>query len=218
MRFWGVGLACFRGGRLVFDRLSFSVAGGEALLLTGPNGSGKSSLLRLMAGLIEPLSGALHRDDAPIAEDPAEHRAATYYFAHAEAIKAPLTVSEDIAFWAAMNGGAGDDASVRAAVAAIGLSAQSAIPGRYLSAGQKRRTALARLATARADLWLLDEPSVGLDTASIDRLRALIAEHRAKGGAVVAATHVDLGLDGAARLDLNAFAVAPDALEGEGAA
>jgi len=204
--FSGTDISCIRGGRLVFDGLGFSVSSGGAMLLTGPNGSGKSTLLRLMAGLIPPTGGDLCWDGVSVDEDPEDHRARLHYLAHAEAVKPPLTVAEDLAFWQALNG---SDKPVSAAVDAMGLETQSALPGRYLSAGQRRRLALARLLVSDADLWLLDEPSVGLDTASLAKLRKAVADHRAKGGMVVAATHVDLGLDGSDTLSIDQFAVDP---------
>lgn len=204
--FTGTDISCIRGGRLVFDGLGFSVSGGGAMLLTGPNGSGKSTLLRLMAGLIPPTAGLLTWDGTSVEDDPEEHRARLHYLAHAEAIKPPLTVSEDLSFWQALNG---SDKPVSAAVEAMGLDTQKMLPGRYLSAGQRRRLALARLLVSEADLWLLDEPSVGLDTASLAKLRQAVADHRAAGGMVIAATHVDLGLDGADTLSIDQFAVDP---------
>ncbi len=204
--FSGTDISCIRGGRLVFDGLCFSVSSGGALLLTGPNGSGKSTLLRLMAGLIPPTLGELAWDGVSVDRDPEDHRARLHYLAHAEAVKPPLTVLEDLSFWQALSG---SDKPVAAAVDAMGLETQSGLPGRYLSAGQRRRLALARLLVSDVELWLLDEPSVGLDTASLAKLRTAVADHRAAGGIVVAATHVDLGLDGAETLSIGQFAVDP---------
>ena len=205
--FSGTDISCIRGGRLVFEGLTFELQTGEAMLLTGPNGSGKSTLLRLMAGLIAPTLGSLFWDGEPISDEPAEHRARLHYLAHAEAIKPALTVSEDLAFWQALSG---SQKPVSAAIEAMGLQDRVGIPCRYLSAGQRRRLALARLLVSETDLWLLDEPSVGLDTASVSRLREAIAAHRMGGGMVVAATHVDLGFSEAKSLDIGAYAIAPD--------
>ena len=197
-------LACLRGGRLVFRDLETEVSSGEAVVLTGPNGSGKSSLLRVLSGLIEPLSGELLWNGEEV--DRASHRDRVALIGHADAIKPALTVREDLTFWAALNF---SDTPVTDAIAATGLQAQADLPGQYLSAGQRRRLALARLMLAEADLWLMDEPSVGLDTKSVDGLRAMIADHRAKGGMVIAATHIDLGLGDAGALDMDAYAVEP---------
>ena len=207
LEFSGHSLSCFRGGRLVFDDLSFSVRAGGAILLVGPNGAGKSSLLRLLAGLIRPLGGTVCRDGVDIEEDLGDHRAATYYLAHADAVKPALTVEEDRAFWSALNGTPNVS---NQGIERLGLSAQRNVPGRYLSSGQRRRTALARLLTAKADLWLLDEPSVGLDTTSVEQLAQMIADHRDAGGFVIAATHIDLGLEDAETFDITPYAIPPE--------
>lgn len=201
-------LSCFRGGRLVFDGISFTVEAGAALIITGPNGAGKSSLLRVLAGLIDPIAGRIYRDGEDVHEDIAEHRASTYYFAHADAVNPALTVNEDLRFWAAINGAEAFDAT--RAAARVDLTPQENLPGRYLSSGQRRRTALARLKTSSAGLWLLDEPSVGLDVASVDLLAQMIADHRAAGGCVIAVTHTDLKLENAKSFDITPYAVSPD--------
>ncbi|MCG7363756.1 heme ABC exporter ATP-binding protein CcmA [Roseomonas sp. ACRSG] len=192
-----VELAAVRGERVVFAGVSFHCAPGEALLLTGPNGAGKSTLLRLLAGLVPPAEGALlwHGSDA-LADGPG-HAARLRYLAHADALKPGLTLEENLAFWARLWGG-----DVAAALAAVGLEGLEHLPARMLSAGQKRRAALARLALARVPLWLLDEPSVGLDAASIGLFGEMLAAHRAAGGTVVAATHVPLPLPGSRTLAL----------------
>jgi heme exporter protein A len=192
-----VELAAIRGERVIFAGLSFHCVAGEAVLLTGPNGAGKSTLLRLLAGLVPPAEGALlwHGSDA-LSDGPA-HAARLRYLAHADALKPGLTLRENLSFWARLWGG-----DVAAALAAVGLEELEHLPARMLSAGQKRRAALARLALAPVPLWLLDEPSVGLDTASVALFGTMLAAHRAAGGAVLAATHVPLPLPGARSLDL----------------
>ncbi len=197
-------LACLRGGRLVFRDLSLDLAGGEAIVLTGPNGSGKTSLLRVLSGLIDPIAGHMTWNGQPASA--ADHRDRVALIGHADAVKPALSVREDLAFWASMNL---SETPIDAAIEATGLQVQADLPGQYLSAGQRRRLALARLMLAEADLWLMDEPSVGLDAGSVDRLRQMIATHRADGGMVIAATHIDLGLGDAGTLDMDAFAVAP---------
>jgi heme exporter protein A len=202
--FEGRGLACRRGERLVFEGLDFALAPGGALLLTGPNGSGKSSLLRLMAGLTPPLAGALAWDGSPVAEDPAEHRARLHFIGHQDALKPVLTVVETLAFFAALRETAHD--RVLPALEQFHLAELAEWPCRVLSAGQRRRLALARLPASPAPLWLLDEPTTGLDEASTKDLLAAIAEHRSSGGMVAVATHLPLPLAAAATLSLEKFA------------
>jgi len=205
--FQGRSLLCRRGGRDVFAGLSFELPPGGALLLTGPNGSGKSSLLRLMAGLLKPAGGELLWADRPITEAPEVHAARLHYLGHLDAVKPVLSVAENLRFWAALRdrGGTG----IGAALEAFALGELAAVPGRLLSAGQRRRLALARLLAAPAELWLLDEPSVGLDHASVGRLAAAIASHRAGGGRVVVATHTALDLVDPQRLSLDSLAPPP---------
>ncbi len=195
MRMEARAIAAFRGERLVLRDLSFAVTDGEALLLLGPNGSGKSTLLRLLAGLKRPDAGDLLWDGAPALADLPAHAGRVAYLGHLDAIKAGLTVAENLAFVA---GGR----AIMPALAALGLDRLADLQARMLSAGQRRRLALARLPLSPATLWLLDEPTLGLDTASLDQLGALLAAHRAAGGMVVAATHLDLPLPDARVLRL----------------
>ncbi len=202
-QFAGRGLACRRSERLVFAGLDFAVAPGGALLLTGPNGSGKSSLLRLLAGLIRPFAGRLEWGGARVADDPAQHRASLAYLGHQDAVKPVLTAGESVRFWSGLRGAEG---SAQAALAAMNLGALADLPGRFLSSGQKRRAALARVIASGAPLWLLDEPTVGLDALSVAALETALAAHRAAGGLLIAATHIPLRLPGAETLDLSDFA------------
>jgi heme exporter protein A len=213
--FNGRALGCIRGGRAVFAGLDFSVAPGDALVLLGPNGSGKSSLLRVMAGLLRPTVGQVLWGDIPAGEDAEAHAARTHYVGHHDAIKPVLSVAENLRFWARLHEPHLPTASkaVDGALERFGLSHLRDIPGKMLSAGQKRRTNLARLLAAPSPLWLLDEPTTALDKASIKVLEAVMAEHRAKGGMVVLSTHQDVDLPGARELHLDEFT--PESWEDE---
>lgn len=202
-RLEGENLTCVRGERIVFEGLDLAVAAGGALVLRGPNGSGKTSLLMILAGLLKPASGRVTWDRLSVADDPDAHRARLHYVGHLDAVKPVFTVAENLAFWAALHGG--NAASVTQALARLGLEGLTDVPAAYLSAGQHRRLALARIAASPAELWLLDEPAVTLDEASVGALEILIDEHREQGGMVVVATHGELRLQGAdeLRLDLN---------------
>lgn len=205
--FTGRELACIRGERGVFARLAFRVKRGGALVLIGPNGSGKSSLLRLMAGLMRPAAGRLAWDGVDVFDDPEAHRARLHYVGHADAVKPALTVAENLDFWARYRGFDGAAAArARSALDALGIAGLADVPGRYLSAGQKRRLALARVLSAPASLWLLDEPKTALDAEAAVRVDAAIARHRADGGMVVISMHGGRLPEGADTLDLAHFA------------
>lgn len=183
------GLACRRDGRLVFSGLSFGLAEGEARLLRGPNGVGKSSLLRILAGLVPPAAGEITLDGiTPRDADAWAEQVA--YAGHLDAVKPQLTVAENLRFWAGVLG-AGD---IAPALAALDLASIAGRPASACSAGQNRRLGLARLLLARRRFWLLDEPTVALDAASVRRLTEIVAAHLAEGGMALIATHVDLDL------------------------
>ena len=199
VRLSGENLVCQRGGRTVLDGVSFAVAAGELLQVTGPNGAGKSTLLRLVAGLSEAASGTLGlaggHDDLSIGQQ-------CHYAAHQDAIKTRLTVAENLSFWSGFLGG-GD---MTAALAAFDLAALADHPAAYLSAGQRRRLSLSRLALVPRLVWLLDEPSSGLDAASQKRLARLMSGHLGRGGIILAATHGPLGIAAGATLALRGAA------------
>jgi len=205
-------LAALRGETLVFGGLSFAVPAGGALLLAGPNGAGKSTLLRLLAGLLPPASGRLlwHGEDA--LADPAAHAGRVAFLGHRDAVKPGLTARENLRFAARLAGFDPD-----AALASVALDGLANLPARMLSAGQTRRLALARVVLSPAPLWLLDEPTLGLDAAAVERLGGLLAAHRARGGIVIAATHLPLPLPGAEtlRLQSRSPALAPVAEEAD---
>jgi heme exporter protein A len=180
-------LFVIRGERLIFRDLSLAIQSGAAVVLAGPNGSGKTTLLRVLAGLIRPTAGRVLWQGKNALEDLTEHGERVAYVGHQDAIKPGLTVAENLAFAAAVS-----RRPIAAALDSLRLTALAAVPGRQLSAGQKRRVALTRLMLSNAPLWLLDEPTLGLDTASIDRFGEILAAHRKAGGMVVAATHIPL--------------------------
>jgi heme exporter protein A len=194
-------LACERGGRTVFSNQNFSLNSGELLQLTGPNGSGKSSLLRLLANLGEPSHGKITLEGGAPDLTPGQQ---AHYIAHSDASKSALTVTENLKFWRDFMGG-GD---LETALTAVNLSALADYPVTLLSAGQKRRLALARLALVPRVIWLLDEPSVGLDEASQKLLVTLMGNHLKAGGLIVAATHVPLGVKAVKDLQLGGRAQA----------
>ena len=202
-------MACIRGERPVFSGVSFRLERGGALALVGPNGAGKSSLLRILAGLLKPAGGTLEWDGAPVDEDWAAHRGHLHYVGHLDAVKPTLTVAENLNSWARFKGAA---RAAPEALAALGIADLADVPGRYLSAGQKRRLALARVLATPAPLWLLDEPTVTLDADAAARVDAMIAAHRAGGGMAIVASHGEIALDCARRLDLGSHAIAADAL------
>ncbi|MCT8000841.1 heme ABC exporter ATP-binding protein CcmA [Sphingomonas sanguinis] len=184
-------VACARGGRLLFARLSLTLAAGEAVVVTGPNGIGKSSLLRLAAGLIAPFEGQV------------EHRGPTALMAEDLALDSDPSLTGALSFWARLDGRGDPGARVEAALAEVGLAGLAAIPVRFLSTGQRRRAALARVLASGAVLWLLDEPGNGLDTAGLAMLEQAVARHRAGGGAVMLATHQPLAVPGGKAIALD---------------
>jgi len=197
-------LACMRGGVAVLERVSFALAPGQALILRGPNGIGKTTLLRTIAGLQPPLAGEVSH--------PAESLA---YAGHADGLKGVLTVAENLGFWAAIHG-LGDIEPALQAMNLVPLRDRAAM---HLSAGQKRRLGLARLLVTGRPIWLLDEPTVSLDTASVQLFAAVVRGHLVKGGSTIIATHIDLGLPEARVLDLAPFKAAQPltgAFSGEG--
>lgn len=186
----GEGLGCIRGERNVFSNLHFSVSSGEALAVTGPNGSGKSSLLRMLLGFVATASGHIRltggADELTLAEQ-------THFLGHRDAVKPSLTVLENIAFWSEFLGYDGQ-ANPQAALDAVGLGDLAGLPAAFLSAGQRRRLAIARLIAPKRPIWLLDEPTTSLDDAARKMVAALMSEHLRDGGLIIAATHQPLGI------------------------
>jgi len=198
MRLIAVDLACRRGGREVFAGINFSVASGEALTVTGRNGAGKSSLLRTVVGLVRIAHGSLTVEGGEAELTVAEQ---AHYLGHLDAQKPALSVAENLRFWTAFLGGGA--VPIAPALEAVGLGDLADLPAAYLSAGQRRRLAIARLIAVKRPIWLLDEPTSTLDASAQQSLAALMRRHLADGGLILSATHSPLGLEGAKELRLD---------------
>ena len=192
-------LVCRRGGRIVFSGLSFNIGQGEGLLLEGPNGTGKTSLLRIVAGLGAYEEGTLTLDGA---DEELTIGQRAHYLGHQNALKLALSVEENLTFWARFMGQPVTSDTIADHLGAFNLERLSSYSAGLLSAGQKRRLALSRLELVARPIWLLDEPSVGLDTASCKLLADAMARHMAAGGLLIASTHTDLGLTFKHRVNL----------------
>jgi heme exporter protein A len=187
-------VSCMRGGRMLFEGLSFMLAQGGAALVSGPNGIGKSSLIRIAAALLAPVQGTV------------ESISVRALMAEAPALDTARPLTEALLFWAKLDARADPKGRVARALRATALEPLAGVPVRLLSTGQRRRAALARVVASEAPLWLLDEPANGLDTTSVARLTALIAAHRAAGGAALIATHLPIDLPGAQSIALGGAA------------
>ncbi|MFL9840080.1 heme ABC exporter ATP-binding protein CcmA [Sphingomonas sp. ST-64] len=176
------GVACMRGGRMLFEGLDLSLAPGGGALVTGPNGAGKSSLIRIVAGLLKASAGHVSVTGGKA------------LLAEAAGLDPELPVGEALRFWAGLDGRRG---SVEAALSAVGLAHLAPVPVRLLSTGQRKRVGIARVVASGAPIWLLDEPANGLDHGAIGVLGGLIAAHRAAGGIALVATHLPIRMQGA---------------------
>lgn len=183
-------LACVRGGRPVFAGIDFTLQKGDVLALHGPNGSGKSTLIRLLAAFLTPAMGEIRWDGTDIRSHLTEHRSRLHYIGHADGIQALLTVKENLAFTCTLN--STGNGTLKRALQAFDLEGLVDTPGRFLSSGQRRRLSLARLIAGDRDIWLLDEPGVGLDAQNRQRLEQAIDGHRKTGGITILATHGDV--------------------------
>ena len=190
MRLLATDLACIRGGREVFQGLSFAVSAGQGLTVVGPNGAGKSSLLRLIAGLVRQTAGHILIEGGDPELSIAEQ---AHYLGHQDALKHSLTVLENLTFWAHMLGV--PTAVTGQALEQVGLGTIVDLPAGYLSAGQRRRLSIARLVAISRPIWLLDEPTTALDTGSQAMLASLMADHLKGGGLIMAAVHGPIGLE-----------------------
>lgn len=180
-------VTCVRGGGALFERLSFALEPGGALLVTGPNGAGKSSLIRVAAGLLRPTAGAV------------EGEAARALLTEAASLDDELSLARALMFWARLDGHAN---AVTDSLDAIALTDLAEVPVRLLSTGQRRRAAFARVIASGAPVWLLDEPANGLDSAALARLEDALARHRAGGGTVLVASHTSVALPKAQTIEL----------------
>jgi heme exporter protein A len=178
-------VACIRGGRLLFERIDLRLDDGGAAVVGGPNGVGKSSLLRVAAGLLRFAGGRVERRGAVALSD------------EALALDERLTLQQALGFWARLDG-----IRAEAGMEPMGLMPLADLPVRMLSTGQRKRAALAQVIASGSPLWLLDEPANGLDKEGLDRLAQVMAAHRQCGGAILAASHQPLGLDGASAVTL----------------
>lgn len=202
MRLEAENLAGERGGETIFADLSFALSEGEALVVTGPNGSGKSTLLRIICGLLQPEAGKVElSEDGTVLPV----RAACHYLGHQNAMKPALSVRENLSFWQKFNGAA--QAEIDEALEAVDLPGVEHLPFGYLSTGQKRRVSIAKVLVSHRPLWIVDEPTAGLDKASEARFAEIMRGHLREGGMIVAATHIPLGLEGVSALDMAACSV-----------
>jgi len=210
MRLSAENLSARRGEDFIFEDISFALGAGEVMILTGRNGSGKSTLLRVLAGLLRPEGG---RVDFIAAGDHESRpvREASHYLGHRNAMKQELTVSENLVFWKEFLGDfdGGKGIAVDDAAHAVGLEGIAHLPFGYLSAGQQRRFAMAKLLVAYRPVWILDEPTAALDASADQMFAGLVRDHLATGGIAIAATHQPLGLDAARELKMTGFSGAP---------
>jgi heme exporter protein A len=192
MRLVAENLGGERGGERVFSSVSFMLGQGQSLLVTGPNGAGKSTLLRVIAGLLPAAAGEVRLESG--GEDWPGVQAACHYLGHQNAMKTALTVAENLAFWREFLGEPHMEA--QEALETVGLGTIGHLPYGYLSTGQKRRIAIAKLLVSHRPVWLLDEPTAGLDRSSEAQFSDLMKVHLEDGGIIIAATHLALGLEG----------------------
>ncbi|EFG8200137.1 heme ABC exporter ATP-binding protein CcmA [Escherichia coli] len=208
MRLEAENLSGERGGEIVFSGVSFDLRDGEALVVTGPNGSGKSTLLRVIAGLLPAAGGSIVFDDGYVFPDldgrttpaPSDLAASLHYLGHQNAMKTALSVNENLRFWQAFSGRPHLD--IAEALDMVGLETVGELPFGYLSTGQRRRIAIAKLLVSYRPIWLLDEPTAGLDKRSESQFSALMRAHCEDGGMIIAATHIPLGLVGVKGLEM----------------
>lgn len=187
-------LAARRGPARLFERLSFAVTPGHAIVVTGANGTGKTTLLRMLAGLTLPSAGEIRWEGKPVAPFAGRLRASLAFAGHAPALKDELTTEENLGALVSLAGETASLEAIRGALDQVALGPRRALPARLLSQGQRRRVGLARLSLVKRVLWVLDEPLTALDAAGAALLAEMVSTHLDRGGLAVAATHVPLGI------------------------
>ncbi len=190
------GLTCVRGDRRLFSGLDLTIDAGEWLHVRGENGAGKTSLLRLLAGLAQPAEGEIRWRGERISQSDSDYRRDLLFFGHHGALKEDLTALENLEFAAAMDGASLSSEAALRALQRFGLQGREQLPVRVLSAGQKRRVMLARIATRNAKLWILDEPFTALDVKAVDLLSTLISAHVTGGGMAILTSHQTMPIPG----------------------
>ncbi len=190
----GQGLTCIRDGRTLFQELDLTLGSGELLQIEGVNGAGKTSLLRLLCGLAQPRDGNIYWQGVPIRQCRTDYHEQLLYIGHQPGIKDELTALENLRFFHALSGHGDNDEDLFQALDQVGLYGYEDAPVRTLSAGQRRRVALARLWLNRASLWILDEPFTAIDRKGIANLEAILSRHAQSGGMVVLTSHQTLHL------------------------
>jgi heme exporter protein A len=200
MRLIAENLSGERGGETIFSGIGFDLAEDESLMVTGPNGAGKSTLLRVIAGLLPVAQGSIRFEGG--GEEWPTVGSASHYLGHQNAMKTALTIAENLRFWQEFSGS--PHLAVGEALEMVGLGGLGHLPFGTLSTGQRRRAAIGKLLVSYRPVWLLDEPTAGLDKASEAQFAALMQAHLEDGGIIVAATHLPLGLGGAKTLEMGA--------------
>ena len=203
--FEAINLGCIRGERRLFRGLNFSAQPGELIEVRGANGSGKTSLLRIVCGLAQPAEGEVRWNDQNIRSLGEEYFGSIAYVAHQDGVKDELSAIENLRIAGGVAGNSLGEREAQEILARVGLQKESYLPSRFLSAGQRRRVALARLLITKAELWILDEVLTSLDAAALALSAGFIGDHLRNGGTAIMATHQDLNISATAtrRLEIN---------------